>query len=133
MQFETIVTAINKFQSDFSVDALYYDDFKRAIVTERPTHANCFLLIERGQDIIPHAIVHDIAKHHLSQYHEIILERAANDPIEFDELFRFLDQECRIFYDAAKVLHKSIVEYPESFGLQKIMHQDKSLCFSPVK
>jgi hypothetical protein len=135
-EFDNIASAFKEFQHDFTIQALWYDDLKRKIVVERPHHANEFLLTERGNQIdiaLAKDIANRIADWHAQQYTEMILKRADMNPISYNELLAYLTDELRIFYDAAKVLDSWILESPESFGLQKVMHHEKSLCFIPIR
>lgn len=135
-EFDNIASAFNEFQSDFNIQALYYDDLKRKIVISRPNHTNQFLLTERGNEIniaLAIDIANQIADWHAQQYAEVIRERADSNPISYNELLGYLTDELRIFYDAAKVIDSWILAEPNKFGLEKIMHHSKSLCFVPIR
>lgn len=135
-EFDNIASALSEFQKEPSIKGLWYDDLKRKIVVERPKHVNQFLLVERGQEIsqaIAKSMMVEIAKHHAYQYWEDINIRAKENPISYDELFTYLNEELRIFYDAAKYLEQWVLNRPNEFGLEKIMHQEKSLCFAPIR
>lgn len=134
--YDNIVSAIQDYNSDFTIKQLYYDDLKRLVTTEEPKHQNKLLLLTRDQPVTPTvilSIVHDIAKHHMQQYLENILERAATNPLSYEELFDYLNKELRIFFDAAKTMQTWILDNPERFGLERIQHQTKSLCFIPKR
>lgn len=135
-EFDTITTAINSFYSDHTIKALFYDDLKRKIVTREPHHSNKIFLMDKTKPttaLEPEDIVVKIANHHAAQYAENIIDLAYLDPISYDELFDILNTEFRIFYDAALQIREWIFKQPEKFGLQKIMHSEKSLAFIPIK
>lgn len=133
-EFETIDLALKEFQAEFSINALYYDDLKRKIVVDKPNHVNSFLLVERGQDIteaLAKSMTKEIADWHLEQYKQDLIDKAKQSPIPYDDLFKLLAEEFRIFYDAAKLLDQQILNNPYKFGLEPMMHHIKSLCFIP--
>ena len=135
-EFETVDLALKEFQNEFSIHALYYDDLKRKIVIHKPDHSNWFLLAERGQDIssaLGRVMTIQIANHHATQYAENILDKAKENPIAYDELFKFLTEDLNIFYDAAKYIDQWILTKPEEFGLERMIHYSKSLCFIPKR
>lgn len=135
-EFDTLDFALKEFENNYNVNTLWYDDLKRQIVVDEPNHQNKILLIERGQPInfaIAKDITKRIAQHHKDQYIEVIQAQAAQNPIPYDELFKFLSENLRIFYDAAKELDSWILNKPHEFGLKKMMHWQKSLCFIPIR
>lgn len=134
-EFETLDFALREFSDNYNINVLWYDDLKRKIVINEPNHQNKILLIERGQPIniaIAKDITKRIAKHHKDQYIEVIQAQAAENPIPYDELFKYLNEGLHIFYDAAKELDNQILHKPHEFGLKKMMHWQKSLCFIPI-
>lgn len=135
-EFETIDLAFREFQREPSIKGLWYDDLKRKIVVEDPKHQNKILLLERGQEVsesAARAIMSEIARHHASQYLDDIQDKAKQNPITYDGLFTYLTEELHIFYDAAKYLEQWILNRPQEFGLEVMMHQEKSLCFIPIR
>lgn len=132
-EFDTILTALNALESDYTVKSLWYDDLKRKIVTREPHHSNKILLANKSEPYDTNEILEEITDWHTIQYHEDILYEAEHDALSYDDLFDFLNIDCRIFYDAARVIQQRIFNNPEQFGLQKIMHSTKSLAFIPKK
>lgn len=132
-EFDTIFGAMNSYLSDHTIKELYYDDLKRKIVTRRPNNSNNFKLIDKtmpiGQDTTDDIVI-KIATWHVQQYADDLTYEAEREPISYDELFDLLNTQFKIFYDAARVIQSWIFNSPEKFGLQKIMHHEKSLAFT---
>lgn len=135
-EFDTLFGAINAYKTDHTIRVLWYDDLKRKIVTREPHHKNKIFLTDISIPFSEHIrdqILLKISTWHVEQYAEDLINEAHLDAISYDDLFDILNTDFKIFYDAALVIRDWVFKNPEKFGLQKIMHQTKSLAFIPIK